>query len=285
MSDYFIGHFGSIRNEPGFVADRISIEMSTNLPKKYMYQTTLDKLFIVELGFYSDPAKNLVSYFTEKVNSMPQKYKGIDTVSLFFGTSGFASYQKHSMPKRDSIIGLETLNSGKTNRSTYQHNNLLYTSEYSYINMESSILHKGYLIRIVHNDAMLRALNQAELVKFAINLLLFGLPIFLLILWRARVLSKPISTLAEKMNSIQSGNLSERIAVSGNNEVTNLGEHFNSMISELQESYATLEQKVKDRTNQLFEQNILSKKNTKKLLIVSTMLNEYNAVFWLPKIN
>jgi serine phosphatase RsbU (regulator of sigma subunit) len=131
--------------------------------------------------------------------------------------------------------------------------------------MESSILHKGYLIRIVHNDAMLRALNQAELVKFAINLLLFGLPIFLLILWRARVLSKPISTLAEKMNSIQSGNLSERIAVSGNNEVTDLGEHFNSMISELQESYATLEQKVKDRTHQLSEQKQIIEEKHKEI--------------------
>ncbi len=265
MSDYFIGHFGSIRNEPGFVADRISIEMSTNLPKKYMYQTTHDKLFIVELGFYSEPAKNLVSYFTEKVNTMPQKYKGIDTVSLFFGTSGFASYQKHSMPKRDSIIGLETLNSGKTNRSTFELNDLLYTSEYSAINMQSSVLHKGYLIRIVHNDAMLRALNQAELKKFAINLLLFGLPIFLLILWRARVLSKPISTLVEKMDSIQSGNLSERIVVSGNNEVTDLGEHFNSMISELQESYATLEQKVKDRTHQLSEQKHIIEEKHKEI--------------------
>jgi serine phosphatase RsbU (regulator of sigma subunit) len=265
MSDYFIGHFENIRKEKGFVADRISIEMSTNLPKKYMYQTTHNNLYIIELGFYSDPAKNLVNYFTKKVNAMPQKYKGIDTVSLFFGTSGFASYQKHIMPKRDSIIGLETLNSGKSNRSSYQLNNLLYTSEYSYISMESSILHKGYLIRIVHNNAMLQALNQAELVKFIINLLLFGLPIFLLILWRARVLSKPISSLVEKMDLIQSGNLTERVNVIGNNEVTDLGEHFNSMISELQESYATLEQKVKDRTNQLFEQKHIIEEKHKEI--------------------
>jgi phosphoserine phosphatase RsbU/P len=265
MSDYFIGHFENIRKETGFVADRISIEMSTNLPKKYMYQTTHDKLYIIELGFYSEPAKNLVTYFTEKVNAMPQKYKGIDTVSLFFGTSGFASYQKHVMPKRDSIIGLETLNSGKPNRSTFEQNDLLYTSEYSYISMESSILHKGYLIRIVHNNAMLQALNQAELVKFIINLLLFGLPIFLLILWRARVLSKPISSLVEKMDLIQSGNLTERVNVIGNNEVTDLGEHFNSMISELQESYATLEQKVKDRTQELSEQKHIIEEKHKEI--------------------
>lgn len=265
MSDYFIGHFGSIRKENGFVADRISIEMSTNLPKKYMYQTTHDKLYIIELGFYSDPAKNLVSYFTQKVNEMPQKYKGIDTVSLFFGTSGFASYQKHVMPKRDSIIGLETLNTGKSNRSQLWSNDLLYTSEYSYISMESSILHKGYLIRIVHNNAMLQALNQAELVKFIINLLIFGLPIFWLILWRARVLSKPISNLVEKMDLIQRGNLTERVTISGNNEVAELGEHFNSMISDLQESYDTLEQKVKDRTQELFEQKHIIEEKHKEI--------------------
>ncbi|MBK6951992.1 MAG: HAMP domain-containing protein [Crocinitomicaceae bacterium] len=44
------------------------------------------------------------------------------------------------------------------------------------------------------------------------------------------------------------GNLDERVAVTGNNEVTVLSEQFNSMIDQLQESYATLEQKVEDRT-------------------------------------
>jgi phosphoserine phosphatase RsbU/P len=257
LSDYFIGHFTNIRAQKGFVADRISIEMSTNLPKKYMYQTTLDDRYIVELGFYSEPAKNLVASFTEKINLMPEKHKGVDTVSLFFGTNAFASYQRHTIPEADSVVALKTLNTGESNRTTYKANHLNYTAEYSYISMESSILHKGYLVRILHNNSMIQRLNQAEWIKFLINLLVFGLPIFLLIFWRARVISKPISSLVEKMDTVQGGNLSQRVEVLGNNEVSELGEHFNSMIDQLEESYATLEQKVEDRTKQIREQKHL----------------------------
>lgn len=254
LSDFFIGHFKKIREQEGFVEDRISIEMTTNLPKKYMYRTTNDKKYIIEFGFYSDPAKQLVTHFIDKLNTMPENYEGIDTVSLYFGTTRFASYQNHTIPPQDSIMALKTLNTGVSTSSEQEINDLIYTSEYSNINMESSVLHKGYVVRIVHNDQMVRDLVKKELVRFLINLLLFVVPIFALILWRARVLSKPISSMVTKMNVIQSGNLDERVVVSGNNEVTELGEHFNSMIEQLQESHDTLEQKVEDRTRELREQ-------------------------------
>jgi sigma-B regulation protein RsbU (phosphoserine phosphatase) len=254
ITDYFIGHFKAIRERKEFIADRISIEMTTNLPKKYMYRTTNDSKYIIEFGFYSDPAKTLVHHFIEKLDSMPKKYEGIDTVSLYFGTSGFSSYQKHIIPPADTTIALKTLNTGEETQSQIEKNGLIYTSEYSKINMESSLLHKGYVIRIIHNDKLVRDLVRKELLRFLINLAIFVIPIFALILWRARVLSRPISNLAAKMSVIQQGNLDERVAVTGNNEVTVLSEQFNSMIDQLQESYATLEQKVEDRTRELREQ-------------------------------
>ena len=254
LSDYFIGHFKSIREQKGFVEDRISIEMTTNLPKKYMYRTTNDSRYIIEFGFYSEPAKHLVSHFINNLNSMHENYEGIDTVSLYFGTERFASYQDHIVPARDSVIAIKTLKTGEETTSEYEQNNLIYTSEYSRIDMESSVLHDGYIVRIIHNDKVVRDLIQKELLHFLLNLLIFVVPIFVLILWRARVLSKPLSLMVNKMNIIQKGNLDERVIVSGNNEVSELGEHFNSMIDQLQESYATLEQKVDDRTRELREQ-------------------------------
>jgi hypothetical protein len=109
ITDYFIGHFKAIRERKEFIADRISIEMTTNLPKKYMYRTTNDSKYIIEFGFYSDPAKTLVHHFIEKLDSMPKKYEGIDTVSLYFGTSGFSSYQKHIIPPADTDHCLENI--------------------------------------------------------------------------------------------------------------------------------------------------------------------------------
>jgi phosphoserine phosphatase RsbU/P len=254
ISDFFIEHFAKIREAQTFVEDRISIEMTTKKPKKYMYRATQDKKYIIEFGFYSDPATALVEHFISKLDSLPNKYEGIDTVSLYFGTNGFKSYQGHVVPQRDSIIANQTLMTGEPTSNTLEANGLIYTSDYSLITMEESILHTGYVLRIIHNDGLVRELVKQELKGFLINLLIFVVPIFALILWRARVLSKPISNLVSTMNQVQSGDLQQRAIVSGNNEVTELGEHFNSMISELQESYATLEQKVEDRTRELREQ-------------------------------
>ena len=254
ISDFFIEHFAKIREAQSFVEDRISIEMTTKKPKKYMYHSTKDKKYIVEFGFYSEPATALVEHFINKLDSLPNKYEGIDTVSLYFGTNGFKSYQGHIVPQRDSVIANKTLMTGEPTSNTTAANDLVYTSDYSLITMEESILHTGYVLRIVHNDGLVRELVRQELKGFLINLLIFVVPIFALILWRARVLSRPISNLVKTMDRVQSGDLQQRATVSGNNEVTELGEHFNSMIAELHESYATLEQKVEDRTRELREQ-------------------------------
>jgi phosphoserine phosphatase RsbU/P len=254
ISDFFIEHFAKIRESQKFAEDRISIEMTTKKPKKYMYHATKDKKYIIEFGFYSDPATALVEHFINKLDSLPNKYEGIDTVSLYFGTNGFKSYQGHVVPQRDSVIANQTLMTGEPTSNTMEANGLVYTSDYSLITMEESILHTGYVLRIIHNDGLVRELVKQELKGFFINLLIFVVPIFALILWRARVLSKPISNLVSTMNQVQSGDLQQRATVSGNNEVTELSEHFNSMIGELQESYATLEQKVEDRTRELREQ-------------------------------
>jgi signal transduction histidine kinase len=47
------------------------------------------------------------------------------------------------------------------------------------------------------------------------------------------------------------GNLTQRIAIKTNDELESLGDEFNKMAARLQESYATLEHKVEERTRQL----------------------------------
>ncbi len=50
---------------------------------------------------------------------------------------------------------------------------------------------------------------------------------------------------------IGSGDLDQRIAIKTGDELEALGDQFNSMAAQLQESYATLERKVEERTQQL----------------------------------
>jgi signal transduction histidine kinase/ActR/RegA family two-component response regulator len=67
----------------------------------------------------------------------------------------------------------------------------------------------------------------------------------------ARRMVLPIRALQEGAMRIGRGHLAQRIAIKTNDELEGLGEEFNNMAARLQESYATLEHKVEERTRQL----------------------------------
>jgi signal transduction histidine kinase len=69
----------------------------------------------------------------------------------------------------------------------------------------------------------------------------------------ARKIGGPIEALHAGAARIGGGELAHRIDVRKRDELQDLGEEFNRMAGQLQESYATLEQKVDDRTRELTE--------------------------------
>lgn len=83
-------------------------------------------------------------------------------------------------------------------------------------------------------------------------LLLAGLVIaFVCGLVLARRMIAPIHALRASAARIGSGDLAHRISIRTGDELESLGEQFNAMAARLQESYATLEHKVEERTHQL----------------------------------
>ena len=69
----------------------------------------------------------------------------------------------------------------------------------------------------------------------------------------ARRMTGPIETVRAGAAGISAGELGQRIELHTGDELEDLAEDFNRMSTRLQESYATLEQKVVDRTRQLAE--------------------------------
>jgi signal transduction histidine kinase len=74
---------------------------------------------------------------------------------------------------------------------------------------------------------------------------------FLASVFLARNMVGPIRALSRVAASIGSGDLGRRIAIHSGDELEALGHQFNSMAARLQDSYATLERKVEERTHQL----------------------------------
>jgi signal transduction histidine kinase len=67
----------------------------------------------------------------------------------------------------------------------------------------------------------------------------------------ARRMVVPIQMLRAGAQRIGGGDLSQRISIQTGDELEALGDQFNSMAAQLQDSYATLERKVEDRTREL----------------------------------
>ena len=83
-------------------------------------------------------------------------------------------------------------------------------------------------------------------------LLLAGLALAVITgLYLARRMVVPIRAMREGAARIGRGDFNQRISIKTGDELEALGDQFNSMADQLQESYATLERKVEKRTHQL----------------------------------
>lgn len=90
------------------------------------------------------------------------------------------------------------------------------------------------------------------------SLLLSGLILFLGIsfsLLATRSISNPITELIDTFQKIEAGDLKQRVAVTGIDELATVAVHFNRMVSRLDELQSTLEEQVTERTKQLTATN------------------------------
>jgi signal transduction histidine kinase/CheY-like chemotaxis protein len=129
----------------------------------------------------------------------------------------------------------------------------------------AAVDHQG--MRVLSAHAAVTPLNWLVFVELPINeayaplynsitrsagLLLAALVLaFFASLLFARQMIVPIRALQEGAMRIGRGDLTQRIAIKTNDELEGLGDEFNKMAGRLQESYATLERKVEERTRQL----------------------------------
>ena len=91
------------------------------------------------------------------------------------------------------------------------------------------------------------AMRTAALVAFGIVLAVVASALL------GRRLARPIQALQESAARIGAGELDQQITIRSGDELESLAEEFNRMTGQLRESYATLEQRVEDRTRELTE--------------------------------
>lgn len=259
----FAKFFDKIREEGKFSADRFGLEMSTKKIKKYSFIPSTTKRFVIELGFYSDKADGLQSLMLKKVQLSAASYSSlrgakIDAViknipSLVFEKRFDAIINKVIQEKKDQVLMEEK-------------DGLKVSNHFVCIEIANTGLYDSYVLQVVTDNQQERELLKSEFIKFLKILVFFIFPLSLFIVFRARVLIKPIKNLSEKTKRIRQGNLSERIEISGATEIAELSANFNHMVEELQESYRGLENKVKERTKEIEHQKKIIEEKQKEIV-------------------
>jgi len=113
-------------------------------------------------------------------------------------------------------------------------------------------LHVAIITEISQAEAQ-RATRYIILANILLSLLTAGVASMAVVI-TARTISAPIVSLAEKVNDVSKGNLSERADIQREDEIGALANSFNSMANELQTLVTSLELRVTERTQDLEKQ-------------------------------
>jgi signal transduction histidine kinase len=106
---------------------------------------------------------------------------------------------------------------------------------------------------VILEEPLDAALANVEILKrSALVFLIVGLLVgAVIIAWVSQKITRPIHALRQDVATIGAGNLEHRTNVRTGDEIEELAAEFNKMTSALQNSYATLEQKVAQRTKEI----------------------------------
>jgi signal transduction histidine kinase len=129
-----------------------------------------------------------------------------------------------------------------------------------------------------------QALSDLErLHRYSILLIGIGLLVGSgIIVWVSRRISRPIQELRQAVRTIRAGNLEHRAEITTGDEVEDLAQEFNDMTEALQTSYATLEQKVKQRTEEtgaLYEVTTAVNKSLDLQTILQAVVDKITGIF------
>jgi len=261
-----------------YISERFAIESTTKRLKKFSYQPTNDRKYIVELGIYSPKADEIIQFIKNRINDLEGQHGGILSVDLFIGTDEPFALNSDAELDPEHLETYKQVIEDRDQASFREKQGKQWIDyQYIYLSRKKSDLYKGSVIRMIADYSNERRMLRTELLKF---IPIFGITILIvtvLLYKKTKVITDPIKKLVQNVNRITDGHLNERADVVGNNEITRLSEKFNVMIEQLESYTNELEQKVKERTAEIEKQKEEIEAQRDSLEEQRNMLSEANA--------
>ncbi|MCK4664562.1 MAG: SpoIIE family protein phosphatase [Bacteroidales bacterium] len=235
-----------IFNGDKFVSDRITIEATTKRIKKYSYQPTKDGKYIIEIGMYSDKADEITKYVENTLIDISNKRENIILTEFFIWADKPILIIGNTKLKNEHLeIFNEVINSKQSKSITEKVKNKILQYTYIHKDLANSDLYKDAIIMIISDITHEKKLLKNELFKIIIIFSIVIVISIILLYIRSKSLTQPIEFLVKTVNRITRGEHTDKIIISGNNEIAKLSEDINLMMEKIEERNKKIETQSK----------------------------------------
>ncbi len=232
----FFNNITRIRENGEFAADRFTTETQTGQLRKYAYQATSDRNYLMEIGITTDEFQNFIAEFDELTiaDDLEMTSPILDQVRTFDGKA-------YVLGDQDAVVSEETANiiteiwgqpgarrivEDRANRQVI-HYIFVDLRDDRYASDASRVVELVYNTKLI-DDALARQLITNGLVDLIAIALTVGLAFVI-----AKRISDPVQNIVADVEAIAQGDLERRVSVEANNELRVLEGSINTMVDNI----------------------------------------------------
>lgn len=136
---------------------------------------------------------------------------------------------------------------GKNNSTYYKNQSTLYASSY----IEDPFSHKKGVVLLVSSFEDSELLIDGVSQKWFILTIFISIIIGIFVFFASEIVIAPLNKILKSINEITEGQLHQRVKINGNNEISKLGEAFNTMTEKLEQIDASRQEFVSNVSHEL----------------------------------
>ena len=186
---------------------------------------------------------------TELLSILEEKSNEEDFRILIIDNNGVVIYDTNSSSVGKTFLIPEVILAldGKSNAQYHKDKGTLYASSY----IEDTLSHKKGVVLLVSSFEPSELLIAGVSQKWFVLTILISIIIGIFVFFASGIVINPLKNILKSINEIANGQLHQRVKINGNNEISQLGEAFNTMTEKLEQIDTSRQEFVSNVSHEL----------------------------------
>ena len=227
----------------------MSLETNTRKFKKYIYQSSRDHKYIIQLGFYSTEADKFNDEIGKRLKEIENNPNDIESIDLILASwKPFSLYKGKDLEGEEVAVVQEIFELKKNKTIESEDTKTSYT--FFERGDNKAIDWKG-ILKVVYDKKQAREIMISSLIQ-KVSLFGFGMILLFVILYfNVLTIVRPIHHLSRAARKLGDGDLQQRTLPEGTREMVFLADSFNLMAENLEKSHMEITKKNEEITSSI----------------------------------